>query len=184
MPSQERLAHNSPCCQFFLYNSGVTAVNIPPGLAWIEYIVYLRYSTMAFFTVRCREYIKFAWGGLEERHVTHLRPCLWLCRRNSEGSTFIQTVRKLNFSERIPSASLPAAMRSVSRSDMHPYFISLPVCIGNFSSPFYIPSQIIEQYDMDLLSVGESVAVLASLFSVMWVGAYIALRRVAKHGSA
>jgi hypothetical protein len=37
---------------------------------------------------------------------------------------------------------------------------------------------------MDLLSVGESVVVLASLFSVMWVGAYIALRRVAKNGSA
>lgn len=45
-------------------------------------------------------------------------------------------------------------------------------------------SQIISQFDMDILSVGQAVAVLASLFSVMWLGAYLALRRVAALGSA
>lgn len=31
--------------------SGLTAVNIPPFLSWIEHIIYLRYSTLAFFQV-------------------------------------------------------------------------------------------------------------------------------------
>ena len=52
------------------------------------------------------------------------------------------------------------------------------------SPPPSTRAKIIAEYDMDILSTGESIAVLASLFSVMWVGAYIALRRVAKNGSA
>ena len=44
--------------------------------------------------------------------------------------------------------------------------------------------QIIAEYEMDVLSTGESIAVLAALFSVMWVAAYVALRRVARIGSA
>lgn len=64
--------------------------------------------------------------------------------------------------------------------------------LSAFRSAFFPPdafvlhsrSQIISQFDMDILSVGQAVAVLASLFSVMWLGAYLALRRVAALGSA
>ena len=29
--------------------SGLTAVNVPPGLSWIEYLIYLRYGILAMF---------------------------------------------------------------------------------------------------------------------------------------
>jgi hypothetical protein len=62
-----------------MHVSGVTAVNIPRGLAWIEYLVYLRYSTMAFFTVRGRvpgEHMSCFGQHSKEGPPTHLPPCV------------------------------------------------------------------------------------------------------------
>lgn len=40
--------------------------------------------------------------------------------------------------------------------------------------------RIIEEFDMDYISRGSAIAILAALFSVMWAGAYFGLRNVAK----
>ena len=92
--------------------SGITAVNTPPGLSWIEYIIYLRYSTMAFFQVRRRAGRKGQTRQSGTSAQTH--PLARACakqRRNLRGLTFTPTARRQRLADATPRASSRQARR-------------------------------------------------------------------------